>query len=162
MIRGDLRRVVGALQEPVRVFTRETRVRLALLVDGSGQVLAQHGFGRGYEIASVASLAVAAYASARALAGVSGAQGWTHLHHAGAERQLFLAPFRTPAAELILVAIFDQDSSLGLVQLYFARFAESVATLPQLQAAGPEGSAETFERDLEAGLRTIAPPDWLS
>lgn len=161
MIRGDLEGVTRALGEPVRSFVRAAGVRLVLLLDRSGQVLAQQGFTRGYEISSVASLAAAAHSSAQALAGLSGTAGWTHLHHAGRERQLFLAPFQTPSAELILVAIFDRDSTLGLVQHYFEEFAGEVAALPQLAMEGPAGSAENFERDLEAGLRAIAPPDWL-
>lgn len=161
MIRGDLGVVTRALGEPIRTFVREARVRLVLLVDRSGQVLAQQGFTRGYEISAVASLAAAAHSSAQALAGLTGTTGWTHLHHAGRERQLFLAPFRTPGSELILVAIFDRDSTLGLVQHYFEEFAGVVAALPQLALESGEGSAETFEEDLEAGLRAIAPPDWL-
>ena len=112
MTRVDIDLVVAALREPIREFARETRVRLVLLLDRSGQVLAQQGFTRSYEISAVASLAAAAHTSAQALAGVAGSSGWTHLHHAGRERQLFLAPFRTPSSELVLVAIFDRDSSL--------------------------------------------------
>lgn len=162
MTRVDIDLVVAALREPIREFARETRVRLVLLLDRSGQVLAQQGFTRSYEISAVASLAAAAHTSAQALAGVAGSSGWTHLHHAGRERQLFLAPFRTPSSELVLVAIFDRDSSLGLVQHYFERFAQTVAAMPQLASARTLGSAETFERDLEAGLNSVAPPDWLS
>lgn len=161
MIREDLDQVVEALRGPIQVFARESRVRLVLLLDRSGQVLAQQGFTPNYEIAAVASLAAAAHTAAQALAGLATSSGWTHLHHAGRERQLFLAPFQTPASELILVAIFDRDSSLGLVRLSFEHFAGSVAALPQLAASGKVGSAETFERDLEAGLRHIAPPEWL-
>lgn len=161
MIRGDLDRVIRALREPIRVFTRETRVRLVLLLDRSGQVLAEQGFTRTFEISSVASLAAAANSAAQALAGLVDTESWTHLHHAGRERELFLAPFQTPNTELILVAIFDRDSSLGLVQLFFDDFVRTVAALPQLAVQGPAGDAETFERDLEAGLRSIAPPDWL-
>lgn len=161
MIRGDLGAVTRALSEPIRTFAREARVRLVILVDRSGQILAQQGFTRGYEISAVASLAAAANSSAQALAGLSGTEGWTHMHHAGSERQLFLAPFSTPSSELILVAIFDRDSTLGLVQHYFEEFVEVVAGLPQLAAEGGEGTAESFEDDLEAGLRAIAPPDWL-
>lgn len=162
MRRGDLSRLVEVLREPIQTFIREARIRIALLVNASGQVLAQHGFTRSYEVASVASLAAAAHASAHALAGMTGAERWTHLHHAGRERQLFLAPFQTPSEELILVAIFDDDSSLGLVQLYFDRLAYAIAALPEFGVPIPTGSADTFEHDLEAGLRYIAPPDWLA
>jgi predicted regulator of Ras-like GTPase activity (Roadblock/LC7/MglB family) len=161
MIHGDLSELIAALKGPMKAFVRDARVRIAILIDGSGQLLAQHGFSRGYEVTNVASLAAAAHASARALAKMTGAGRWTYLHHVGEERQLFLAPFSTPAEELILVSIFDDDSSLGLILLYFEDFARRIGALPQLQTAGPSGTAETFERDLEAGVKHIMPPDWL-
>lgn len=160
MRQADLAPLIDALRAPIRVLVREARLRIALLVSGSGQVLAQHGFARGYEVANVASLAAAAHASARALADLTGARRWTHLHHAGATRQLFLAPFQTPVDELILVAIFEDDSSLGLVQLYFDRFAQEVAGLSELRLRVPS-TPESFERDLEAGLQRVLPPEWL-
>ena len=161
MRRGDLAEVIDALREPVRAFVRDTRVRVALVVDASGQLLAQQGFTGGYEVANVASLAAAAHASSRALAELTAAQRWNYLHQVGRERQLFLAPFTTPTEELILVAIFDDDSSLGLVLLYFEDFARRIGDLPQFRNADRTRSAETFESDLEAGLRHIMPPDWL-
>ncbi|HEX7049019.1 MAG TPA: roadblock/LC7 domain-containing protein [Longimicrobiales bacterium] len=161
MRRGDLGPLVAALRGPVETFVREAKVRVALLVNGSGQILAQHGLTSSYEVANVASLAAAAHASARALAGLTGAERWTHLHHAGRTRQLFLAPFRTPAEELILVAIFDEDSSLGLVGVFFEQFARTVAALPEFSLRGPEVTAESFEQELEAGLRHVLPPEWL-
>src|SRR5690554_52484 len=160
MRQADLAPLIDALRAPIRVLVREARLRIALLVSGSGQVLAQHGFARGYEVANVASLAAAAHASASALADLTGARRWTHLHHAGATRQLFLAPFQTPVDELILVAIFEDDSSLGLVQLYFDRFAQEVAGMSELRLRVPS-TPESFERDLEAGLRRVLPPEWL-
>jgi predicted regulator of Ras-like GTPase activity (Roadblock/LC7/MglB family) len=148
----DLARLVEALRPPIAEFVRESRVRIALLINGSGQVMAQHGFTRSYEVMNVASLAAAAHASARALAELTEARMWTHMHHAGKERQLFLAPVKTPVAELILVAIFDHDSSLGLVQLFFEQLTTRVSRLPAFQQRIPETTQQNFERDLEAGL----------
>lgn len=151
----DLPRLVEALKPPIGDFVRESRVRIALLINGSGQVLAQHGFTRSYEVMNVASLAAAAHASARALAEMTEARRWTHLHHAGKERQLFMAPVRTPVAELILVAIFDDDSSLGIVQLFYERLTSNIAALPEFQVALAETTQQNFERDLEAGLQKV-------
>lgn len=155
----DLARLVDAIKPPIADFVRESRVRITLLINGSGQVLAQHGFTRSYEVMNVASLAAAAHASARALAELTDASRWTHLHHAGKERQLFLAPVKTPAAELILVAIFDGDSSLGLVQLFFDRLTTTVAALPEFQQQLGETTQQNFERDLEAGLHNVLATD---
>jgi predicted regulator of Ras-like GTPase activity (Roadblock/LC7/MglB family) len=157
MRRTDLPRLVEALRAPIRSFVRESRVRMALLVSGSGQVLAQHGFTRSYEVMNVASLAAATHASSRALAELSGAQRWEHMHHAGSARQLFFAPLRTPVEELILVAIFDDDSSLGIVSLFYETLEQEVAALPELAVARPGSDQASFEKDLEAGLEFNSP-----
>lgn len=156
MRRADLPQLVAALKEPMRTFVRESRVRIALLVNGAGQVLGQHGFARAYEVMNVASLAAATHAASKALAQLTEAERWEHLHHAGAQQQLFLAPLRTPVEELIVVAIFDADSSLGLVQLFYQQFEQEVAALP-IFAVTREGTTQAnFERDLEAGLEFLS------
>ena len=152
MKRADLPRIVEALRLPIQSFVSESNVRMVLLVNGSGQVLAQHGFTRSYEVMNVASLAAAAHASSRALAELTGARRWEHLYHAGQQRQLFLAPLRTPVEELILVAIFDNDSSLGIVTLFYETLERNVSALPEFLAARQSTDQANFERDLEAGL----------
>ena len=155
MIGADLPRLVAALKPPIADFVRESRARIALLINGSGQVLAQYGFTRSYEVMNVASLAAAAFVSARMLAEMADATRWTHMHHAGRERQLFIAPIRTPVAELILVVIFDSESSLGIVQLFFEELTTAVSALPEFQAALLGTTQQNFERDLEAGLTKV-------
>ncbi|MGH7471348.1 MAG: roadblock/LC7 domain-containing protein [Longimicrobiales bacterium] len=155
MRQNDLARIITALKPPIDDFVRESRVRIALLINGSGQVLAQHGFTRSYEIMNVAALAAAAHVSARLLAQITQAKRWTHLHHAGRERNFFLAPVKTPVTDLILVAIFDGDTSLGIVQLYFDRLGKAIGTLPEFQQELQQTSQLAFERDLEAGLRRV-------
>jgi hypothetical protein len=152
---SDLPRVIAALKAPLDDFVRESRVRIVLLINGAGQVLAQHGFTRSYEVMNVASLAAAAHAASGALAPMCDARRWTHLHHAGKERQLFLAPMRTPGIELIVVAIFDNETSLGIVQMFFDRLRESVSQLPEFQQQLEETTQHAFERDLEAGLQRV-------
>jgi len=154
---ADLPRAVEALKLPMRHFVRESRVRIALLVNGAGQVLAQHGFARSYEVMNVASLAAAIHAASRALAELTDAPYWEHLHHAGRERQIFIAPVPTPQEELIAVAIFDADSSLGLVQLFFHQFTRTVRALPEFRAERAGSTHAGFERDLDASLDFLRP-----
>ncbi|HSJ30621.1 MAG TPA: roadblock/LC7 domain-containing protein [Longimicrobiales bacterium] len=154
---AELPRLVEALRGPIHVFVRESRARIALLVSGAGQVLAQHGFARGYHVMNVASLAAATHASSRALASLSGAGRWEHLYHGGRERQLFLAPLRTPVEELILVVIFDADSSLGIVRLFYENLEKEVAALPEFQEKPERADHASFEQDLEAGLEYTSP-----
>lgn len=152
---AELTGLTERLREPLRDFVRESRVRVAVLVTTSGQVLGQHGFTRSVEIVSVASLAASAHAAARALGEITGSGRWQHLYNQGSKQQLLLSPFRTPSEELILVAIFDEESTLGLVRLFCDRLAERLSGLPDFQSAAPLKAAEQFERDLEAGVDTI-------
>jgi predicted regulator of Ras-like GTPase activity (Roadblock/LC7/MglB family) len=159
MRQQDLERVGDALREPMRRFVREARVRTAILVNRSGQVLAHHGFTRSYDVGNVAALAAATHSSAHALAELTGAGRWMHLHHAGKAKQLFLAPFGTGGEELVLVAIFDQDSTLGLVQLFFDRLVEAAREIPELGRELRSDDPAAFEQDLEAGLdRVLSDP----
>lgn len=155
----ELPRLVGALREPIETFVRDARVRISLLITGSGQILAQHGFTSSYEVMNVASLAAAAHASSRALAELLHVGRWMHMHHAGTRQEYFLATLETPIERLIFVTIFDSESSLGLVQFFFGQLSDRVATIPELAVAERSADQKSFERDLEAGLeRALSQP----
>jgi predicted regulator of Ras-like GTPase activity (Roadblock/LC7/MglB family) len=151
--------IVAALAPPIEEFVREARLRMALLVRGSGQVVGQHGFTRSYEVMNVATLAAGAHASSRALAQLLGTGGWEHMHQAGRDRSLFLAPITTPVEELIVVAIFDTETSIGMVQFFFERLAHRVAGLAVFQEPRAGTDEDNFELDLQAGLTRVAVPD---
>lgn len=155
MRRADLAQFVGALAAPVEHFAREGGLRLVLLINESGQVLAQRGFARALDVMGVASLGAGIHASSHALAVMIGEGGFHHLHQGGTSSQVFIGPFRTPAEDLIAIAVFDGDSSLGLVQVFFDEFVREVAALPGWSETRPTADARAFERDLTAGLETI-------
>ncbi|HEX2092808.1 MAG TPA: roadblock/LC7 domain-containing protein [Longimicrobiaceae bacterium] len=155
MRRGDLERFVGDLAGPVERFARETGVRLVLLINESGQVLAQRGFARAVDVMGVAALGAGIHASSRALAGLLRQDRFQHLHQGGGTGQVFIGSFRTPAEELILVAVFGEDSSIGLVRVFFDALVREIAGLPGWRDTRPTADAAGFERDLEAGLDHI-------
>lgn len=155
MRRGDLSEFVGALEAPVERFAREASLRLVLLINESGQVLAQRGFARALDVMGVAALGAGINASSRALAELMGMAGFGHLHQGGAQSQVFIGPFRTPAENLIVIAVFGEDSSIGLVQVFFAEFTGQVSRLPGWNDVRPTTDAAAFERDLEAGLENL-------
>lgn len=156
MRRADLPQFIGALAGPVDRFAREAGVRLVLLINASGQVLAQRGFARALDVMSVAALGAGINASSRALAVLLGeGGGFRHLHQQGSGQQVFIGPFETPAEELIAICVFGEDSSLGLVQLFFGELTREVRALPGWSETRPTVDAEAFERDLQAGLDNL-------
>lgn len=158
MRRGDLQQFIGDLAGPVEKFAREAGVRLVLLINESGQVLAQRGFARALDVMGVAALGAGIHASSRAIAGLLGQAGFRHLHQAGASGQVFIGAFRTPSEELILITVFGEDSSIGLVQVFYDELVAEVSRLPGWSTTRPAGDAEQFERDLEAGLNHFFGP----
>lgn len=152
MRRGDLQQFIGDLAGPVEKFAREAGVRLVLLINASGQVLAQRGFARALDVMGVAALGAGIHASSRAIAQLMGQRGFRHLHQAGAQGQVFIGAFATPAEELILITVFGGDSSIGLVQVFYEQLVGEIGRLPGWSTTRPTADAESFERDLEAGL----------
>ncbi len=143
---------VTGFSEPLRAFVHDARVQLALVLEASGQVLAQHGFTRSLDVMSACSLAAAIHASAAELGRELGATAFGPLHHAGDARQLFLAPVQCGGRTILLLAVFDGASSLGMVRLFWAEFARRVgdAATPRVRVQASE-----FERDLERNLEAL-------
>ena len=143
------------VEEPLRRFVDDARVLLALLLHPSGQVVAQHGFTRAVDVMSACALAAAINASSGELGRQLEGKPFSGLHHAGQERQLFLADVRTASGGYVFLTVFDRGSSLGLVQLYFEELREGLS-----RAAPPAGDrgptlAENFEGELNRNLAAL-------
>lgn len=141
---------------PLREFVAEARVLLALLLHPSGQVLAQHGFNRAVDVMSACALAAAIHASSGELGRLLDGKPFNVLHHAGKERQIFLAPTSTRGSRFILLAVFDRQTSLGLVQLYFEEFRAALARAePTTVEVRPPVLATNFEGELNRNLAAL-------
>jgi predicted regulator of Ras-like GTPase activity (Roadblock/LC7/MglB family) len=152
MVRKTMTDIQEIFAGPLEEFVQESRVRLALLINRSGQVLAQYGFDRLLDLVGVASLAAGINASSRALASQLGEKQFEHLHHAGQTRQLFLGHFESPAGQLILVTVFDERSSIGLVRVFFEEFVRRIRELPHMDVERRSVNGLTFEAELESSL----------
>ena len=144
--------IQDAFAAPLGRFVGESSVNLAVLINRSGQVLAQHGFDRVFDLVGVASLAAGINASSRALANQLGEERFEHLHHAGSTRQLFLGHFDTGAGQFMLVTVFDERSSIGLVRLFFEEFVRQIRALPAMDVARTSVKPGDFEVELERSL----------
>ena len=147
--------VEGWVETPLRGFVDDARVVLALLLHPSGQVLAQHGFTKAVDVMSACALAAAINASGAELGRQLEGKPFSGLHHAGRARQIFLAEAPTPRGTYIFLTVFDRESSLGLVQLYFEEFVRALAAAaPPKPEAGPV-LQENFERELNRNLAAL-------
>jgi predicted regulator of Ras-like GTPase activity (Roadblock/LC7/MglB family) len=144
------------VEAPLRRFVEDARTVLALLLHPSGQVVAQSGFARAIDVMSACALAAAIHASAGELGRQLEGRPFRGLHHAGRDRQLYLAEAPTARGPFLVLTVFDQESSLGLVRMYFDEFSRNLAAAapPPPRNAEPV-LAQQFEQDLNKNLATL-------
>ena len=121
-----------------------------------GQVQAQHGFTRAVDIMSACALAAAIHVSAGELGRQLDGKPFDGLHHAGKSRQVYMAETQTQRGPYIFLTVFDQESSLGLVRMYFDEFRTNLASAapPVLTAPGPTLN-ENYEKELNRNLAQL-------
>ena len=140
---------------PLEQFLAESSCRLVLLTTSSGQVVAQHGFTRALDVMSAAALGAAIMASTEELGRLTASGASRSLSHPGQVRGLFLSAFDLPQGRWIGLVVYDRDSSLGLVQLFFGRLVQELKAAAPQAAPAREVLAADFEDELNASLRSL-------
>jgi hypothetical protein len=77
------------------------------------------------------------------------------LHYAGKERQIYLGQVPSPESTLLVLAVFDTESSLGLVQLYLKELQANIVAAAPAATANEPALAENFETDLNRNLAQL-------
>ena len=95
-------------------LNREANAKFVFLVDKSGQQIAAVGELDGIDHTSLASLTAGTVAATEGVAQLVGEENFTNLFHEGRNGSLHIT---VVADQVILVVLFDQRSSLGLVRL---------------------------------------------
>ena len=148
--------VEGWIELPIRKFVDDSQVVLALLLHPTGQVMAQHGFTRAMDIMAACALASAIHASSAELGKLLEGKPFSGLHHGGVHRQIFLAETATPRGPYIFLTVFNEESSLGLVRMYFDEFRTNLASAaPPPPPANQPTLNENFEKELNRNLAAL-------
>ena len=121
-------------------FLSDSNARLALLVDRSGQLVATVGEQPTFDPTAFATLTAADFSANDQLARLIGETEFSSLFHQGEKESMFLADV---ARRVILVTLFDNRTTLGLVRL---KRKDTVADLTKLFhevfARGAPGKAQ--------------------
>src|SRR5436309_6475920 len=102
------------IQQHLQAFLRESNARCALLVDRAGQLVATVGDPPQFDSTAFASLTAADFSANDQLAKMIGEAEFASLVHQGEKESMYLADV---AKRVILVVLFDQRTTLGLVKL---------------------------------------------
>ncbi|MEK6285085.1 MAG: roadblock/LC7 domain-containing protein [Acidobacteriota bacterium] len=133
-----------------RVITRlcaDANAKFIILVDKNGQQIAAHGEMLNLDTTSLASLTAGNVAATDGLAHLIGERGFPVLSHEGERDNIHIS---IVAARVILVVIFDERSSLGLVRL---RVKRATAEMNSIFAA----IEAKVDRDRDMGLALDSP-----
>lgn len=146
------------LQAALDHFADEARVRLALLMEGNGRILARHGDESGVDLAAITTLGAGIQSASREMARMLGQRQFEQLYQGQGDRQLFLAPIPTPTGELVLVALFGAATNIGVVRVCFEEMLRASGEVEWSTAgAVPSRDAAAFEAELASGLRPDGP-----
>lgn len=99
--------------------------RVALLIDKDGQQIAVHGEVGNLDTTSLASLAAGNVATTGGMAQLIGEKEFPTLSHEGERESIYICII----GRVLLVVIFDERSSLGLVKLRAKQSSRELATI---------------------------------
>ncbi|MDB4906422.1 MAG: hypothetical protein JWO05_1206 [Gemmatimonadetes bacterium] len=104
----------GAITVTLQRFLGECNARCAMLVDRTGQLVATVGEQPKFDPTTFATLTAADFSANDQLAKLIGENDFQSLFHQGEKESMYLADV---ARRVILVVLFDNRTTLGLVRL---------------------------------------------
>ncbi|MCC7196024.1 MAG: roadblock/LC7 domain-containing protein [Gemmatimonadaceae bacterium] len=116
----------NAITQALQKFLFDSNARCALLVDRTGQLVATVGEQLSFDPTAFATLTAADFSANDQLARMVGETDFNSLFHQGEKESMYLADV---ARRVILVTLFDNRTTLGLVRL---KMKETVADLTKL------------------------------
>jgi predicted regulator of Ras-like GTPase activity (Roadblock/LC7/MglB family) len=119
----------SAITESLTRFLGESNARCAMLVDRAGQLVATVGEQPTFDPTAFATLTAADFSANDQLAKLIGENDFNSLFHQGEKESMYLADI---ARRVILVVLFDNRTTLGLVRL---KMKSTVEELNQLFTA---------------------------
>jgi len=122
MYEEELNRITALIEK----LLRESNSKVIFLVDKNGQLIAATGATENLDTTSLASLTAGNIAATGGLAKLIGEKEFSILFHEGEKDNIHIS---IVGGRVILVVIFDQRSSLGLVRLRVKKASEELGTV---------------------------------
>ena len=144
--------------EPLRRLRDDARLLSGVLLYPSGKVVGQFGFTNSADVMSICALTSAINASARELGRQLDGKPFYEMHHTGTDRQIFMARCTASGQEFLFVGVFDRESSLGVVEIYFAEFQTALGKLRPATPTHGVVPPSDFEGELNRSLDALFGP----
>src|SRR5260370_42274564 len=136
VIRGQQYHQIKAVLAKLRL---DSSARVAFLVDKDGQQIAVHGEVGNLDTTSLASLAAGNVAATGGMAQLIGEKEFPTLSHEGERESIHICVI----GRLLLVVVFDERSSLGLVKLRSKQVSQQLSSMFDEIANADNGDLES-------------------
>ena len=107
-------------------LTRDANAKVVFLVDKNGQLIASSGQAQNLDTTSLASLTAGNVAAMGGLAKLIGENEFPNQFHEGAKDSLYMT---IVGSRVVLVVIFDNRTSLGLVRLRIKKASDELGKI---------------------------------
>jgi predicted regulator of Ras-like GTPase activity (Roadblock/LC7/MglB family) len=121
----------------LRKLLKGSEAKCALLVDKDGHLVTRQGFTHSLDTTALAALLAGSFASTKEIARLVGEPEFSVLFHQGKKDHIHMSLINE---RTILVVIFDDRTTIGMVRLYSKETAEELNRV--FQAAGEKVSQE--------------------
>lgn len=121
--------------------------KCALLVDKDGHLITRQGFTHSLDTTALAALLAGSFASTREIARLVGEPEFSVLFHQGKRDHIHIS---LVGERSILVIIFDDRTTIGMVRLYAKECGEELASIFEQALKGKKKSERTIDSDFTA------------
>ena len=142
----DIVKIDSVLEE----FLSASQARAALLVDSEGHLVTKKGITSSFDTDSLSALVAGSFASTRELARILGEAEFSVIFHQGQNENIQISMV---AERALLVIIFDDRTTVGMVRIYCQELSQQLAGLFH---AATERHAEEGGGDLKEGFEQAA------
>ncbi|MGB9561820.1 MAG: roadblock/LC7 domain-containing protein, partial [bacterium] len=119
LFNDEIERIGKILKE----FLKNSAAKAAILTDISGVVMSKQGFVQRYDVEAIAVLSANAISATRQMASIIGESIFNEVIFNGKRNNTYITVFGDTN---ILVTIFDNSTTLGLVRLYAYKASEEL------------------------------------
>ncbi len=142
----DVSKIDAVLEE----FLSASQAHAALLIDSEGHPVTKKGLTSSFDPDSLAALVAGSFASTRELARILGESEFSVIFHQGQNENIQISMV---AERALLVIIFDDRTTVGMVRIYCKELSQQLETI---LAAAAERRPKEGGRDLEEGYEQAA------
>jgi predicted regulator of Ras-like GTPase activity (Roadblock/LC7/MglB family) len=135
-------------------FLADASCAATLLIDRGGESLAVAGTARAFDMASIATLAAGAFSSTAPLARLLGETEFSVLMHEGVKESLHVS---TVDDGSILLAIFDERTSVGMVRVFAREAGKKIGAILAEARTRPRRAGAVVARVTPEEARSAIP-----